>query len=513
MNLFRTIEAAARRHPSRLAFHGRLGGITYEALWERSGRLAAFLEKELGEDRRPLCVYGHKEPLMIVSFLACVRSGRAYCPLDTSMAQERLDETAAAVGNRLVLAAAPLTLADKNIQVVDPNMLLACTEYSGRIDPVLENGPDDVHYLIFTSGSTGKPKGVPITTGALQHYLDWYFEAGYAGPKAGMERVLNQAPFSFDLSVMDLYSSLTSGATLWAVDHDLQQDQPALLDYLKEGRLDHWVSTPSFAEMCLADPSFRGENFPEMDTFLFCGETLPVGTAARLLDRFPRARVINTYGPTESTVCVTSVPITKAMTRSGKDLPIGVPKPGSEILIRTEDAAGTVRYTKEPGVRGEMVILGDTLSQGYFHEPEKTKKAFGPVEWKGKTQIGYRTGDGGRYETDGLLYCDGRLDSQIKYHGYRIELGDIEANLLRQDDIASACCVPMREGGIVKGICAFLVRKDSMTPDSYEARKAVKTELRALLPRYMVPKKICFLPSLPMNGNGKTDRRALEAML
>src|SRR5262249_18486535 len=163
-------------------------------------------------------------------------------------------------------------------------------------------------YIVFTSGTTGAPKGVPISHRALSHFADWLLATHDFAP-AG-EGVLNQTPLSFALSVMDLYGALLTDGTFFAIGRDELADPRQLFRRLDGAPLTTWVSTPSFARFCLAEPRFTQVMLPALRRFLFCGETLPVGVARELLARFPRAEVWNMYGPTEATVAVTAGRIT-----------------------------------------------------------------------------------------------------------------------------------------------------------------------------------------------------------
>lgn len=227
----------------------------------------------------------------------------------------------------------------------------------------------DTWYIIFTSGSTGTPKGVQISADCLNHYLDWSVGLGSAAEEKDGQVFLNQAPFSFDLSVMDLYTSLASGGTLYCLEKTVQSDYRLLMQSLGASKANVWVSTPSFAEVCLSEKSFSEELLPKLQVFLFCGETLGNRTVQKLQERFPKAAVVNTYGPTESTVAVTDVLVTPQMARETEPLPVGRAKPGTRIEIR--DEAGTVL---PDGEKGEIIILGDTVSTGYYRPGGADKK-------------------------------------------------------------------------------------------------------------------------------------------
>ncbi len=530
--------------------------LSYSQLWQYSDRLAVWLRRRSGQSpgacagrpQRPVAVYGHKSPLMVVCFLAAVRSGRAYCPLDVSTPESRIRDVLEELSPEVVFNTSEDTelfnrtdVAD-GCTVTDVDEIMRIAGASGASDPEWAVKGDETFYIIFTSGSTGKPKGVRISADCLNNYIEWSSELGCpASEKAGM-MFLNQAPFSFDLSVMDLYTCLACGGTLTLMDKDTQKDYARMVKFFRENPLNIWVSTPSFADLCMAEPLFDRKLLPELSIFLFCGEELTMGTYARLRERFPDSRIINTYGPTESTVAVTGVEITDEIYRcaaagSGR-LPAGVPRDGTIISIDSageEDSACTDYFTDAAGgVRGEIVIIGDTVSTGYFNDDERTGKAFfeteaairrscGPVRTRG-----YRTGDTGCI-IDGQLYCLGRMDFQVKLHGYRIELGDIEQNLTAIPEIRQAIVLPVERDGKIKSLTAFVVTDTdagvgSISPDPQPARtdgakpkrgfvKYIKEQLRLQLPEYMIPKKIVILDGIPVNDNGKADRNRLRSMI
>ncbi|MBR2576643.1 MAG: D-alanine--poly(phosphoribitol) ligase subunit DltA [Firmicutes bacterium] len=491
--MLKRIEETARRDGSRSAYRSRDGEISYRDLWENSGRLAGYLQEKLPSDGSPLIVYGHKSFMMPVCFLACVRSGHPYCPVDTGMTKTRIRDIAGIVGQLFILA--PETedtgIFGSGYEVLGQKECFQAAQEGPKILNCPERNGEESFYIIFTSGSTGKPKGVVITCDNLEHYLQW--SSGLAGGIAEGSVFLDQAPFSFDLSVMDLYTGLYTGSTVIAVDKTLQQDSLAMMAFLTANHVEYWVSTPSFAEVCLAEPQFDEIRLKTIKAFLFCGETLPVKTAAMLKNRFPAAKVINTYGPTESTVCVTAVEITNEMIRRGGALPVGMPKPGTKILIQPDNQ--------------EVLILGDTVSPGYFRDLEKTEAAF----FTGYEGVcGYRTGDTGHFDEEGLLYCDGRLDRQIKLHGYRIELDDVETNLLKIDGVSQAAVVPFVRKGKVGGMNAFVVVDQCQIPQGFHGRKRIREELGKLLPSYMIPKRVIILDELPLTANDKIDRKRLE---
>ena len=513
LEILHNISEYARDFPARLAYKNGDACMTYEELDSFSDGIARMLQEMYPDDKTPVVIFGHKDPLMIASFIGCAKSGRAYCPVDISMPQERITDIVSLSGTKIVLlpeksyTGGTDFLTDKGAALVDRSTIKRAAESMGeKPDAGKSVSPDDIFYIIFTSGSTGKPKGVQIPYRCLNSFAAWSSELGSTAAEKSGARFLNQAPFSFDLSVMDLYTCLACGGTLYPLEKAVQNSYSALFERLHEADPEVWVSTPSFAEICLAEPGFNGEELPGLRIFLFCGERLTNTTAGRLIARFPQAKVINTYGPTESTVAVTDVVVTEEMCGRTEALSVGRPKPGCRIYICSE---GSEVPEGEPG---EIVITGDTLSTGYFKNEEQTKKAFRTFRTEdGRDIPAYYTGDEG-YMRDGLLYFNGRLDLQIKLHGYRIELGDIENNLLRIPYVSAACVVPNMKEGRVTSLTAAVCAGQTEGKNDRVRAKELKETLREFLPDYMVPKKVVFMDRLPMTANGKTDRRKVREL-
>lgn len=497
MNILEKIKQYSETQPDKAAIVSDGECLTYKELEVYSNRLAGYIEDLCGEDKSAVVVYGHKSPYMLVCFLALVKSGRGYCPIDISVPKERVDMILDALDSKICLAVEPIE--GKNKQVITFSELVdAAKNGEKEIGANKAVKGSDVYYMIFTSGSTGVPKGVMITRDNLEYYLDWSVTLGNKPEDKQGKVFLNQAPFSFDLSVMDLYTCLASGGTLWTLDKTTQTDYKALYESLGQSDVSVFVSTPSFAEICMSDPVFSKELMPGMELFLFCGETLTNQTAKKLRKRFPDAIIMNTYGPTESTVAVTEVLVTDEMAETISPLPVGVAKPGT--LIEIHDEAGNLL---SDGEKGEIHILGDTVSSGYYKNVEGTSKAFYETKRNGQVIRGYRTGDEG-YLVDGMLYYNGRIDLQIKLHGYRIEIEDIENNIVKLPGVRQAVVVPNVRKGAVKSLTGFVVADDE--------NRDIKEELSAFLPSYMIPKKIVFLEKIPMTNNGKADRKQLGGM-
>jgi D-alanine--poly(phosphoribitol) ligase subunit 1 len=459
--------------------------LTYGELRRRSDALAAHLRKRLGGDPAPIAVLGHREPEMLIAFLGAVKSGRPYVPLDTALPPQRIDKILATSGAALMFSPRDIAHFSAADALAPPN----------RVER------DDPFYILFTSGSTGEPKGVIITLACLEHFVAWMLTEQRFTDLG--ETFLNQAPFSFDLSVMDLYCSLITGGTLFSISRDLVENPKMLYRAIANSSVTTWVSTPSFAQLCLVEEKFGEMMLPSVRRFLFCGETLAPQTAARLLERFPKAQVWNTYGPTEATVATTSVRIDHKILEKYAPLPVGRPMPGTEVFVANEK-----REILPASERGEIIIAGPNVSPGYLARSDLTAEAF----FQHCGQRAYCTGDWGRFR-DNLLFFEGRIDQQIKLYGYRIELGDVEANLRALATVRDAVVIPVIKNGMTQLLAAFVVLNARNEESHFELTRTLRKELGERLPAYMLPRKFVFLDAFPMTANGKTDRTRLAESL
>ncbi|MCX6045852.1 MAG: D-alanine--poly(phosphoribitol) ligase subunit DltA [Chloroflexi bacterium] len=485
MDILKQIDLWGQIAPDRPAHISEHGALTYGELCRQSDSLAGQLAQWLPDDGAPVIVLGHKQPEMLVAFLGCVKAAHPYIPLDTALPAQRIARISDTAGVRLVLT---------------PEHIAEIVKLS-RPAPTRRVTPLEPYYIIFTSGSTGEPKGVVITLACLTSFVDWMVNEQRF--KEG-EIFLNQAPFSFDLSVMDLYLALVTGGTLFSLTARQIASPKHLYQALATSGVTTWVSTPSFAQMCLVEKSFSAVMLPQVQRFLFCGETLPPEIAAQLLDRFPTAQVWNTYGPTEATVATTSIQIDRTILNRYSMLPVGHSKPDVQILIL--DQSG---QTVKPSEQGEIVIVGPNVSPGYLKRPDLTQRVF--FDYQGERA--YHTGDIG-YVQDDLLFFQGRADNQVKLHGYRIELGDIESHLCGLVQVRGAVVLPILKQDKVEALAAFVILNEEAlngSPDDsdFERSLALRNRLADHLPSYMLPRKFYFLTTFPLTINGKIDRRQL----
>ncbi|MDQ6601057.1 D-alanine--poly(phosphoribitol) ligase subunit DltA [Bacillus salipaludis] len=499
MRMLLKIKDFAFTQPEAKAFISPNHPLTYGELWRKSNQVARYIFSQNISTGSPIMIYGHMEPEMIISFLGSVKSGHAYIPVDLSIPLERIEKISKASQSEIFINVTgnPLEFQNSTIQMITFDEIKTFSTDSDEIDPADWVSEDENFYIIYTSGSTGNPKGVQISVNNLQSFVDWMVEDF---PIQGGLRFINQAPFSFDLSVMDLYPCLATGGHLFPITKEMIAKPKLLFEALKTSNTQVWTSTPSFVQMCLMDPSFNQELLPEIMVFLFCGEILPVQIARQLKERFPKAKVYNTYGPTEATVAITFVEITKEILNVYPTLPVGRAKKDIQLLLLNEDG-----HEVSEGEKGEIIIVGPSVSKGYLGQPELTEKSFYTFDGK----PAYRTGDEGEMVED-LLFYKGRIDFQIKLHGYRMELEEIEQHIANSQYVKTAVVIPVSKGGKIEYLTAAIVPAEHEFDKEYQLTGAIKKELGNKLPAYMIPKKFEYYHELPITPNGKVDRKRIR---
>lgn len=490
-DMIQTIDYWATHDADRIVYQSETQTFTYGDLKKQSDSVAAYLLNHVSEEG-PIVVYGGQEFEMLATFVGCSKAGRAYIPIETHTPQERLSMIIDVAKPALIIYMDQWVDLKTEVPIIQMS-----TIPSANLDSYPGLSDDDTYYIIFTSGTTGVPKGVQISHGNLKSFVNWELNDFHLNEG---ERFLSQAPFSFDLSVMSLYPALALGGSLAPLTKETINDFKKLFEVLPTMNLNVWVSTPSFMDICLMEPTFDSKHNPTITHFLFCGEELPRQTAIKLKERFPEAYLYNTYGPTEATVAVTRINVTEQVLEDFNRIPIGYAKEDTKIIIMDDNL-----NPLPVGEMGEIIIVGPSVSKGYLHNEAKTKEAF--FEYEGERA--YHTGDAGRLTEDGLLLYGGRMDFQIKLHGYRMELEDIDHHLNEVSYISQAAAVPKYKDGKVQQLIAYVVPKDNPFEKDYQLTKAIKQELAETVMDYMIPQRFIYVDHLALTQNGKIDRKGL----
>lgn len=476
---------------------------TYGDLKKDSDSLAAQIDRLGLPDKSPVVVFGGQEYEMLATFVALTKSGHAYIPIDSHSALERVAAIVEVAEPSLIIAINDFPLADVTAPIFSAEQVQTAFRDGASYELSHPVQGDDNYYIIFTSGTTGKPKGVQISHNNLLSFTNWMItDKEFATP--ARPQMLAQPPYSFDLSVMYWAPTLALGGTLFALPSAVTQDFKQLFETILSLPIAIWTSTPSFADMALLSDDFNSQKLPQLTHFYFDGEELTVKTAQKLRDRFPQARIINAYGPTEATVALSAVAVTDEMLQNCKRLPIGYTKADSPTFVIDEEGQ------KVPnGQQGEIIVCGPAVSKGYLNNPEKTAEAF--FEFEGLPA--YHTGDVGSMTDEGLLLYGGRMDFQIKFNGFRIELEDVSQNLNKSKYIDSAVAVPRyNKDHKVQNLLAYVILKDGVAEQferEIDITKAIKEDLQDIMMSYMMPSKFLYRETLPLTPNGKIDIKGL----
>ncbi|MEV1451390.1 non-ribosomal peptide synthase/polyketide synthase [Pseudomonas aeruginosa] len=504
----------AAMEPERVALLFEERQLSYGELNAQANRLAHRLI-ELGVGPDVLVGIAVERGLeMIVSLLAVLKAGGAYVPLDPEYPQERLGYMIEDSGIALLLSQSHL------LQRLPAASGIACLaldqarDWQDRpaSDPQLRAHPQNLAYVMFTSGSTGRPKGVGISRESLSRHTHVSLEFFGIGPD---DRVLQFSTFNFDGFVEQLYPPLACGASVVLRGTEIW-DSETLYREIVERRITTVDLTTAYWSMLAKDFANQGvRDYGALRQVHAGGEAMPPESlVAWKAAGLEHVRLLNTYGPTEATVTVTTLdcaPYVDGSKAIPATMPIGKVLPGRAIYLL--DDAG---QPAPVGAVGELVIGAELLARGYFKRPDLTAARFipDPFDEQGGGRL-YRTGDLARYGADGVIEYVGRVDHQVKVRGFRIELGEIEACLGEHPAVREALVIAV-EGAAGAQLVAYLVpQAEALASATLEVQAALRNELKALLrdslPEYMVPAHLLFLERLPLSPNGKVDRKALPA--
>ncbi|MCK4261233.1 MAG: amino acid adenylation domain-containing protein, partial [Halanaerobiales bacterium] len=477
-------EEQVEKTPENIAVVFKDQKLTYRELNEKANQLARVLRtKGVGPDQ-VVGIMLDRSIEMIIGVLAIIKAGGTYLPIDMDYPESRVEFMLSDSKSQLLLtqneSIERAGFTGEIINITDNQHYVGATSNLETL-----NKFDDLIYIIYTSGSTGKPKGVMIEHLNVNRLIS----------NSNMliinenDRILQTGSLAFDASTFEIWGSLLNGACLYLINKNDLLSAERFEERLKENQITMiWLTSPLFNQLLEENPGI----FAELKTLLVGGDALSAKHINKLRIENEELRIINGYGPTESTTFTTYFRIDQEYT---SNIPIGKPVSNTKVYILDKN-----NQLQPIGVPGELCIAGDGLARGYLNRPELTEEKF--VE----NQFGermYRTGDLARWIPDGNIEFLGRVDNQVKIRGFRIELGEIENQLLIHDQIREVIVVDKVDSNDNKYLCAYIVSDNELSV--VELREYLVKEL----PDYMIPAYFIYLDKMPLNANGKIDRRAL----
>jgi len=470
-----------RLNPDHPAVVQDTGPVSYGELGSLAARIAAAIS-DICEKPRVL-VYLPKGADAYAAMFAALMAGGYYSPINMDAPVQRHVEILqqfcpdVIVSTKNLVLALPVTDIENKFVDIDK---LSSAELG---EPLATH---ELAYVFFTSGSTGRPKGVMIPRTGLSHYTEWAVNAMCVSPE---DRWSQHPNIAFDLSVLDIYGALCGGATLYPLTSKKDKLLPA--DFIRRNQLTIWNSVPSVVDLMIKARQVTKENFAPLRLLTFCGEPLYPRHLDAIFCANDRVLVHNTYGPTEATVSCTLIRLTAGdyMDACDSSVALGQPIPGMELIL----LGGS-------NDEGELVILGEQLALGYWQNEAEAAKAFISISVEGVDRRAYRTGDWVT-KRDGEYYFAGRIDSQVKIRGNRVELDEIDSTIFKLG-YGNSCTVFVNNQ-----LHSFIETKQ--LPEFLE----FKERLSRHLPEYEIPAYIHTIESFPVNSNDKIDRLKLGELI
>lgn len=486
------LDETAAKFASKTAMENGESKVTFGELRETSAKIGTYLINS-GYSGKNVAVLLPKSISAAESFFGILYAAGVYVPLDLGDAYPRIETIL-----KNVDAAAVLTdsehiefLSGCGIPVLDFDDISSGNADYEKISAANAAVTDmDPAYIMHTSGSTGVPKGVVVSHRGIIDFIEWI--TGYM--KLDETSVIAlQSPFNFDASVFDLYSCIAVGAKLSFMPDILMNFPAKIPQFLVDNKISCVFWVPGILVSIANSGALEGIEFPDLKVVSFIGETMPTRHYNIWKKLHGDITYINLYGPTEATVACTAYTIGRDF-QDNEALPIGYANDNKRMILLDENGKAP-----KPFDLGEICIGGSGVAFGYYNDSEKSDKVFvqNPLNDK-YTEIIYRTGDYGYFDNDGNLYFSGRRDNQVKLHGIRVELGDIENAACSVETVEKACAFVVSEKLIL-----YIQAKE--LPN----RRKFNLELRKYIPKYMLPSEIISVPKFPLNKNGKIDRKKL----
>ena len=490
------LEKSEYEFPDKIAFSDNKYELTYHELANAARSIGSFLIEKIGT-RKAVVVYMEKDARNIATFMGAAYAGCFYVPLDAQMPMERINIILKTLQPAAVIYDEKtekfLSLMETECTKVLYDEIYMLPQDKEKLEIARRQMIDtDPLYILFTSGSTGIPKGVIVCHRSVIDYADWVVKTFELNENTVFG---NQTPFYFSMSVLDIFATIRSSATLHIIPKMLFSFPVKLLELLKEKEINtiYWV--PSALSIVANLGALDVIQLPNLKKILFAGETMPTKQLNIWRRHVPDATYANLFGPTE----ITDIGIYYVVDREFSDdepIPIGVQCDNVDALVVDEHG----KFVEECGKIGELLIRGSFLACGYYNNPEKTKEVFiqNPLN-NSYPETVYCTGDLVYWNENGELVYASRKDFQIKHMGNRIELGEIENAMSALDGVDMCCCLYNEETDEIVAVYT----------GNLEVKKLSQL-LKKKLPRYMIP-NVCYnRKGMPLNMNGKIDRKKLK---
>ncbi|KQZ31362.1 non-ribosomal peptide synthetase [Duganella sp. Root1480D1] len=493
--------AQVARYPQHIAAACADERLSYQELDQRAARLAQAVLAAGATRDTLVTLLCERDLRLLAAMTGVLRAGAAFLPLDANHPPARLREVMDASASPLVLVARsclPVLAAIAGAgQPLPPHLVLDDCWLAGPAPELAPRGaPQDLAYVIFTSGSTGKPKGAMVEQYGMLNHMFGKLSTMAIG--AGDTLAQTASP-AFDICVWQFLSALLVGGTTDVLPDEVAYDPAQLLGACSARGVTLLQTVPSMMRSML-DVCPPGLALPGLRWLIPTGEALTPALTQEWFARFPAVPLMNVYGPAECSDDVTYHAML-APPPPEAAIPIGRPTPNNRIFILDRHLQPV-----PVGVVGEICVDGAGVGRGYLDNPEQTARAFVPHPFQPGQRF-YRTGDLGRYRADGIIEFCGRIDHQIKLRGFRIELGEIEAKLAACRGVREALVLAREDVAGAPRLAAYLLAQ----PNAELSAAAVRAELGAVLPDYMVPAAFVMLDAFPLTPNGKIDRKALPA--